>query len=89
MISPLVLRLSNIVLLPAHNSSFVGRLCLQQRRGVYFSLSLAGRELVRMQLSRLVPRNLCRDFGIYGVFYYSELVLAPVVQFFLDVLFFF
>ena len=64
MISPLVALLSSIVLLRAHNSSFVGRLCLQQLRGVYFSLLLAGRDLVGMQLSRLAPRNACVLFGI-------------------------
>lgn len=49
----LIAQLSCIVLLWAHNSSFVGRLCLRQLHSIYFSLSLAGRDLAGIQLSRL------------------------------------
>ncbi|KAF1390268.1 hypothetical protein PFLUV_G00056310 [Perca fluviatilis] len=38
-------QLSCIVLLWAHNSSFVGRQCLRQLHGIYFSLSLVVRDL--------------------------------------------
>lgn len=50
---PLIAQLRCIVLLWAHNSSFVGRPCLRQLHSIYFSLSLAGRDLAGIQPSRL------------------------------------
>lgn len=55
----LIAQLSCIVLLWAHNSSFVGRLCLRQLHSIYFSLSLAGRDLAGIQLSRLSLLSVC------------------------------
>lgn len=55
----LIAQLSCIVLLWAHNSSFVGRLCLRQLHNIYFSLSLAVRDLAGIQLSRLSLSWVC------------------------------